>query len=772
MKYLILSYFDTNFGPTVFLHAPESLKDENLREYIEKVPMLMDLNERSFFAHMLDKFKSANLCFEIPSPKARGGLEMLLVSFIITEGELNLDLSRDLLNEFIRQFIKIKDAYMAFYTKNKEIEGSEDKYTEIKNWFLGFYDSILDRTINYFIEALQKSEENYRTLVETSTDMIVKLDLAGNYIFINRAMTKILGFTKEENLNLFNLVHNDDISIVEEIFKEALNSKAVSNVEYRHKTKESGYIHLFSNVSPIFDLENNVNSILIVARDITSRIAAEKALKESEELRRTFMDSATDNFSLFDKNLNFVEINKSTLSTFKFRRDDIIGKNLLDISPKLRGSKLYDKYLEVIQTGKPFITEDLYISPFFGKMILSIKAFKVGVGLGIITSDITKKKKMDEIKQKALKMESLGALAGGIARDFNNILTSALGNLSLVKFYSDQPDLFKKQLAQIKNAIIQAKNLNQQLLIFSKDEPSIKEKLNISELLYNEVTDTLKKSNVVCNFKISKNLWKVEINEFQMNQVMNSLINNAKEVMNGEGIIEVSAKNIRKNSTKDIDIPKGSYIELSIKDYGAGIPEEFRDKIFDPYFSTKNNSMGLGLATSFVIIKNHGGYMNFISEIGKGTTFFIYLPVIQEDIIIEIEEKENGKYNYRNVIFMDTEESIRKIGLKMLKRLGFDATSAINKEQIIEIYEEMTSQGKEIYAIIFELDITEDLEVGSYINQILEINPNISIIASTSTYSNPILKSYATYGLKGVIRKPYDMDDLREVLKHEKKIIA
>lgn len=237
--------------------------------------------------------------------------------------------------------------------------------------------------------------------------------------------------------------------------------------------------------------------------------------------------------------------------------------------------------------------------------------------------------KLTAEKIRAGKLESLELLSGGVAHDFNNMLTVIAGNLGFLKSEELDDDI-KQYVAEIEAAILQAQDLTQQLLNFSKPTALAKSKIIIEEFLHKTVNLILANSNVECNFYVAPDVYKIEADESQLRQVFNNLIINAVQSMPEGGTITVTAKNYVADNADLYSFIPPKYVIIAVEDQGGGIPEDSKEMIFDPYFTTKEFGNGLGLATSYSIINKHGGNIWFESEVGKGTTFYIYLPALRD----------------------------------------------------------------------------------------------------------------------------------------------
>ncbi len=253
-------------------------------------------------------------------------------------------------------------------------------------------------------------------------------------------------------------------------------------------------------------------------------------------------------------------------------------------------------------------------------------------GMVWVVRDITEKQRFEEELIKAAKLESLGILAGGLAHDFNNLLTVIAGNISLARMMLEEINGSGEFLYEAEKATLQARDLAQQLLTFSRGGEPVRKLVSTTHFLRNSVNFALSGSNVSCEFIIPEQLWNVEIDEGRISQVLNNLVINAIQAMPDGGTIRISAENVDiDNPDKNMPLAAGKYVRFSIADQGKGIPEKYYSRIFDPYFTTKENGSGLGLVTSQSIIHQHGGCLTYSSRVGVGTTFYVYLPAIDQD---------------------------------------------------------------------------------------------------------------------------------------------
>ena len=379
--------------------------------------------------------------------------------------------------------------------------------------------------------------------------------------------------------------------------------------------------------------------------------------------------------------------------------------------------------------------------------------------------DVTDTRKMEAEFLKTHKLESIGLLAGGIAHDFNNILTVILGNISLAKGSLDSKDKLLKKLTAAEEAVERAQGLTRQLLTFSKGGTPVRETASIVELLRDSAGFALMGSMTRCEYIVNNDIWPVEIDVGQINQVIHNLIINAEHAMPEGGTITITIENIDIGIENALALKEGRYIKVSVKDRGTGISEENLPKIFDPYFTTKKAGSGLGLATSYSIIKKHGGLITVESELGNGATFYIYLPASDKKVTEKGKNSEETLLGGKGkVLVMDDEATIRELMLDLLNRLGYEAELAKDGSEAIEKYEGAKKSGRPFDAVIMDLTIPGGMGGKEAIKQLREIDPRIKAIVSSGYHNDPIMAEYERYGFKDVMAKPYTVKKLSEVL--------
>lgn len=388
------------------------------------------------------------------------------------------------------------------------------------------------------------------------------------------------------------------------------------------------------------------------------------------------------------------------------------------------------------------------------------------IGVVLVFRDVTERRRMQEELLKTAKLEAVGLLAGGIAHDFNNILTAILGNISLAKHSVDPKEALFELLTQAERASLRAKDLSHQLLTLSKGGAPIKRAVLIAQLLEESTRFALRGSNVQCEFSLPPDLWPVEIDEGQISQVIHNLTINAQQAMPEGGTLRIAAENriVRGGGEGGLPLKEGNYIRISIQDTGIGIPKEHLNKIFDPYFTTKQKGSGLGLSTAYSIMKNHDGEITVESEPEIGTTFSLYLPAFPEKRVPRKEAEERPKTGGGRILVMDDEEIVREVAGRMLRAMGYEVGFAKDGAEAIALYREAWAAGQPFDAVILDLTVPGGMGGKEAVRKLIEIEPHVKAIASSGYSSDLIMADFGRYGFCDVLVKPYQMAELSSVL--------
>jgi PAS domain S-box-containing protein len=385
------------------------------------------------------------------------------------------------------------------------------------------------------------------------------------------------------------------------------------------------------------------------------------------------------------------------------------------------------------------------------------------IGIVVVFRDITDALRVQEERAKASKIASLGLLAGGIAHDFNNILMAIMGNLSMARA-SPSAVGANRAFEDAEKACFRARQLTWQLLTFSRGGVPLKKNLSIPHILRESAARAVRGSNVSCVFDVAPDLWRVSADEDHLAQVINNLVVNAQQAMPQGGAVEIRAANIVEPGPRwehALRVEPGPYIRISFADRGVGIPEENLGRIFDPYFSTKLNGNGLGLATAYSIVKNHGGYVSVVSTPGQGTTLTVNFPAFTGELAIE---SIGGGGGTGRILVMHDEAPVRLVTVNMLKVLGHGVEVADNGSAAVERYLRAFRTGQPFDAILLDLIVPCGLGGREALELISRVDPGVKAIMVSGYAQKSATDEFRDYGFKAVIAKPFTLEELKATL--------
>ncbi len=372
--------------------------------------------------------------------------------------------------------------------------------------------------------------------------------------------------------------------------------------------------------------------------------------------------------------------------------------------------------------------------------------------------------------QKAERMESVGLLAGGIAHDFNNLLLTILGNIELLELEIGKESPLNNRIAELEQEVLRARSLTQQLLTFSRGGAPIRRIANITNVVRETAEFVCRGSNVRCRFVSEADILAVSADTNQISQVITNLVLNAIQAMPGGGTVEVSVKNVILSESDHPPLPAGPYVAIAVTDHGQGIPPEVAARIFEPFFTTKTTGGGLGLATSFSIIRKHGGHIFMESEDGKGATFTVFLPASTSQTPASADGYPDtgtlvpDSAVKGRILVMDDEEGIRSLLSEMLTMKGYDVVTAKDGKEAITLCQDALDQGYRFDIAIIDLTVPGGMGGKEAIRRLLEIDPELKAIVSSGYYNDPVMADFKKFGFKGVIQKPFLFRDLHQMI--------
>ncbi len=464
-----------------------------------------------------------------------------------------------------------------------------------------------------------------------------------------------------------------------------------------------------------------------------------------------------------------IDVNAATLKLYGATSKEAllagIGQTMNDAS-----RRAFRKGLVAIAEGRASIEHEAVTQTLTGQPLETTVRWSVLRGhektyaRAIISiTDETERKNMERELIKAQRLESLGVLAGGLAHDFNNILTAIMGNISLARMHGGPAGGKTYDLLEdAEKAAARARDLTQQLLTFSKGGAPIKRTLSIGDIIREMSGFALRGSNVIPEMDIAHDLWPVEVDEGQISQAINNIVINADQAMPRGGTVKMRCMNVTVRAGEDRQLHAGRYVKLSVTDEGVGIPEDHLSKIFDPYYTTKHKGSGLGLATAYSIVQRHGGLFTVQSQTGIGTTFNIFLPASDRELPPRRTPEKRAIRGSGKILVMDDDAGVRDIAGKALKNVGYDVQFAENGGEAVELFRMARESSDPFDVLIMDLTVPGGMGGEEAMKRILEIDPDAKAIVSSGYSTDPVMSDYGRYGFRGVVVKPYNVEKLSE----------
>jgi PAS domain S-box-containing protein len=623
----------------------------------------------------------------------------------------------------------------------------------------------------------KQAEREARLMAQTvasAQDCISITDLENRLLFVNDAFRATYGYTTEDLLG-------KDVSIL-----RPLNTSAATTDQILHGTQGGGWhgeilnrrkdgrdfpVELWTSV--VRDETGTPVAMVGIARDITDRKVAEEHIRQSEEQFRLIAENVGDMIAVLDlegrRIYNSPSYEKILPDLLSLKGTD----SFQEIHPE-DVAKIKQVFQETVRTGVGqqmeyrFLLKDGSVRNIDSKgTVIRDSNGKISQVV-VISRDVTEEKKLATQFLRAQRMESIGTLAGGIAHDLNNVLAPIMMAIEVLKSKILDPS-GQRILGTIATSAQRGADIVKQVLAFGRgvkgDRILVQLKHVVNEVV-NIAGETFPKS-IQIKTDIPRDLWTVSADATQMHQVLLNLLVNARDAMLRGGTLSISAENIKLDehySRMHLEAKPGSYVCIAIADTGTGIPTDIREKIFDPFFTTKEIGLGtgLGLSTTHAIVKSHGGFINLDSEVGKGTTFSVYIPATgtTSGVPATSEEADLPMGNGELILIIDDEAAVREITKETLEANGYKTMTASDGAEGVALFAE---NKKEIKAVITDI-MMPVMDGAAAIIALRKINPDVKIIAASGLGSKGQVKPPPRSSIQAFLSKPYTAEKLLKAL--------
>lgn len=632
-------------------------------------------------------------------------------------------------------------------------------------------------------ERIRGAEERYRAVAETATDVIITIDENGTILFINRSVERVFGYEVAEVLGKevtillgerMRFALTVGFNKYSDTGDKDLNWEAV---ELMGLHKNSQEIPIELSLGEFF--KNGKRFLIGIARDISERKRAEQELRTSEERYRDLVENARDVIYTQDLEGNYTSINKAGERLTGYTRAETLQFSLMQtVAPEYR-----EQARQMIARKLAGEAETIYDLEILAKdgsrVALEVNTRLIcqnGVPMGVqgIARDVTERNQLEAQLRQSQKLEAVGQLAGGVAHDFNNLLTVILGYSEMILSRMDHNHPLRHNLNEIKKAGESASSLTRQLLAFSRKQVLQPKVIDLNSVVTDMARMLLRligeDLELVTDLKPS--LARVRADPGQIEQVLINLVVNARDAMPRGGTLTIKTDNVVVDdelARKYVSIKSGPHVMLTVSDTGHGMDADTQARVFEPFFTTKGSGKGtgLGLATVYGIVKQSGGNIWLDSEPGKGTTFRVYLPRVDDfdqEIVARMQPVPNGT---ETILLVEDEESVRSIIKEVLEWQGYKVLSALNGEEAMKFAED---QGTEIHLLLTDV-VMPQLSGLELAERLITMRPQLKVLYMSGYTDDAVVRHGLLEETLNFIQKPFDSASVarkvREVLDSE-----
>jgi PAS domain S-box-containing protein len=622
-------------------------------------------------------------------------------------------------------------------------------------------------------EQLKQSEYLSNSIIETEPECVKIIDAEGNLIFMNRAGLDMIEAESLEQVKgkcvcpfVTSAYRDDFMKLTRDVCNGGSGIFTFEMVGLKGRR-----LWLETRAVPFRNEKDGITALLGITRDITEKKKAEDAIAAEKERLAVTLRSIGDGVIVTDIDGNVTLLNKVSEELTGWTNEEALGKPLTEVFNIINENtreKCENPVEKVLKSGMivGLANHTALIKKNGTEIVIADSAAPIKdkhsktIGIVLVFRDVTAQYRMEQEMQKIQKIESLGLLAGGLAHDFNNLLTSILGNVSLVKMQLGAEHRSFARLIETEKAAKMAADLTQQLLTFAKGGAPVKKPASLLDIAREASTFAMSGSNIKCFHTVPASLWSAEVDRGQISQVFNNLIINAVHAMPKGGAVHLAFENAVVKEHNAASLKAGDYVKITFRDEGTGIPEEHLPKIFEPYFTTKTNGSGLGLATVLSIVNRHDGKISVESKAGAGTTFTVYIPALRDTVSPVTQEVESVQAGQGKILIMDDEELVRDVAGHILSELGYVVEYARDGKEAIAVYLKAAREQNPFDVVIMDLTIPGGMGGKDAVKSLQALAPDAKVLVSSGYSRDPIMAEYEKYGFCGVVCKPYDVGEI------------
>ena len=618
--------------------------------------------------------------------------------------------------------------------------------------------------------ALRASENRYRSVFENTGTGTVLSENDTTLSMVNEGFAEISGYAREEiegRMKWTAIIDPDDHARMLGFHRLRREdpAKAPKAFECRIIDRQGRRRNMMLRVDLIPGTTTSVGSFM----DITGQKETEAALRKYEQM----VTSSTDYMALVNRDYVYLEVNQAYQKVVGRSRTEIVGSVASEIFGADYFARHFQERLDRCLDGEEVHVKGWYNTPGLGRRYIdtfyypSREADGRLTGVVIVGRDLTHLKKLEDQFLQSQRMEAVGTLAGGIAHDFNNLLMGIQGRASLMATEIEAGDPFQEHVEAIESYVRSAADLTSQLLGFAQGGKYEIRPTDLNDLIRNHnrmFSRTRKELTVQGTY--ARDLPAVEVDRGQIKQVLLNIYLNAWQAMPEGGTIYVETIDARlaEGEAATAELRPGRYATISVRDTGLGMDEAVRQRVFEPFFTTRpmGHGTGLGLASAYGIVRNHGGAIDVYSEKGRGTTFRIYLPASRRTAEAMATTADRMQPGGGTVMLVDDEAMIIEVGTAMLQKLGYDVLAAADGESALSLYRKEQAR---INLVILDM-VMPGMGGGETFDQLKSFDPDVKVLLSSGYSLDGQATEIIRRGCVGFIQKPFSLAQLSAKLKN------
>ena len=635
-------------------------------------------------------------------------------------------------------------------------------------------------------KALRESKELAELYLDLSAEIVLSLNPEGKVVMINSSGCRLLGYERDELVGkdwFETCLDESERNAARDVFIKLMlgESEVISSFENAVVTKDKLKKVILWHSSVLKNDQGQPIAMLSSGEDITERKRAEVDLRQARQDWEDIFQAITHPTIIIDKRHNILNANKAIKEATGKTVDELTRTKCYEIFHNAAEPPYNCPATALIRSGAA-TTIEMEMEALGGYFLVSCTPVLDHEGkitkIIHIATDITDRKRMEEEREalraqlvQAQKMEAVGTLAGGLAHDFNNILQVTLGYAELLLMDKAFPEAYRTHINMISESSKRGSDLARRLLVFSRRTKVELKPMNLNECVWEtrKILERTIPKMISIELFLQEDLPPISGNRTELEQVIVNLAINARDAMPEGGRLTLETKEIfldEEYARTHFDCKPGKHVLLLVSDTGVGMEKETLDRIYEPFFTTKESGKGTGLGLSVVygIIKQHGARIGCYSEPGNGTTFKIYFPITEVSLKEALQEDGLVMGGTETILLVDDEVAIRDLGNRLLSNAGYEVILASNGKEAIDIYKKHQDK---IALVILDL-IMPEMGGLQCMKELLAINPSLRIIVTSGHSANGVSQEAMRCGAKDFIQKPFE---LRRVLRQVRAVL-